>query len=149
MKKFNLLIILPATLQMLVSCGSDTMSERIAAAEMAFAAEDVESTRKLCDDIMSESSANGSVTATELARLSILYMQLNDRTDDQEAVKLAADCYKEAFQANADSARAYYESLPPDEVKYAMTLSSIVHAIDNPKAIEDYTDESHEYVDSI
>ncbi|MCM1163975.1 MAG: hypothetical protein NC339_06990 [Muribaculaceae bacterium] len=149
MKISRLLFILSLTIIVFSSCNSGNLSERVAAAEMAMAAEDVEMTRKLCDDIMSDSVARGSVTATELARLSILYMQLNERTDDHEAVDLAADCYREAFKANADSARRFYESLPVDEVKYIMTLSSIVHSMDNPHQLEDYPDESHEFADSL
>lgn len=143
-----LIIALAATC---MSCGGrHSISEQVASAEMAMAAEDVVSTRQLCDNILRDSTARGSVTATELARLSILYMQLNERTDDHEAVDLAAECYREAFQANADSARYFYENLPVDEEKYVMTLSSIVHSMDNPHPIEGYPeDDAHEFADSI
>lgn len=145
----KLLIPLAAAAMMLTACGSGNISERVSTAEMALAAEDVEMTRKLCDDIMADSVAKGSITATELARLSILYMQLNERTDDHEAVELAANCYREAFKANADSARHFYETLPIEDVKYAMTLSSIVQSMDNPSQIDEYPDESQEYADSL
>lgn len=145
----KLLIPLAAAAGLLTACGSGNISERVSTAEMAMASEDVEMTRKLCDDIMSDSVAKGSITATELARLSILYMQLHERTDDPEAVELAANCYREAFLANADSARHYYETLPVEDEKYVMTLSSIVRTMDNPSQLEDYLDESREYEDSL
>lgn len=66
--------------------------------------------------------------------LSILYMQLHDRTDDPDALQLATRCYREAFETNADSARMYYEHLPVDQDKYAMTLATIVSTLDNPPA---------------
>lgn len=149
MKLSHLLLPLLATASLVACDGHHSVSEQVASAEMAMAAEDVVSTRRMCDDILADSVARGSITATELARLSILYMQLNERTDDHEAVDLAADCYREAFRANADSARRFYENLPVDQDKYVMTLASIVHAIDNPRDLDDYPDESHEYTDSI
>ncbi|MDE5749804.1 MAG: hypothetical protein K2H87_03425, partial [Duncaniella sp.] len=78
----------------------------------------------------------------------ILYMQLNDRTDDHEAVDLAADCYREAYRANADSAAWFYTHLSSDDQKYVMVLASIVHSMDNPKSLDDIT-EDHEFADSI
>lgn len=145
------LLIIPALAGFLLSACSDStsVSERVAAAEMAYAAEDVASTRRIIDDIMSDPAAKGSVTATELARLSILYMQLNDRTDDHEAVDLAADCYREAYLADADSAAYYYNHLPADNQKYAMALASIVHSMDNPKSLHDITEQDREFPDSI
>jgi hypothetical protein len=134
----------------ITSCDSGRpVSDQVAEAEMAMAASDVASTRRICDQILSDSVAKGSITATELARLSILYMQLNELTDDHEAVDLAADCYREAFQANPDSARMFYQELPVGQDKYVMTLSSIVHSMDNPKQLDGYSDESHEFADSI
>lgn len=142
------LSLLPALL--FVSCdGEKSVSDKVADAELAMAEEDVESTRSIADDILSHRKNNGGITATELARLSILYMQLNDRTDDSESVDLAADCYREAFEANADSAAAFYHNLPVDQLKYAMVLASIVHSADNPDSLEEYPDESLEFTDSV
>ena len=134
----------------LTSCDSHrSVADQVAEAEMAMVGFDVASTRQICDRIMTDSVARGSITATELARLSILYMQLNELTDDHEAVDLAADCFREAFQQNADSARIFYENLPVSLDKYVMTLSSIVHSMDNPKQLEGFSEGNHEFADSI
>lgn len=150
MKLSRLIRLLPAAvILVLASCsGGGSVSERVADAEMAYAAEDVALTRRIVDDIVSDPTAKGSITATELARLSILYMQLNDRTDDHEAVDLAADCYREAYRANPDSAAWFYTHLSSDDQKYVMVLASIVHSMDNPKSLDDIT-EDHEFADSI
>jgi len=149
--KVTRLLFIPAIAGAILSACSDksSVSDRVAAAEMAFAAEDVASTRRIIDNIMADSTAKGSVTATELARLSILYMQLNDRTDDHEAVDLAADCYREAYRANADSAASFYTHVSADNQKYVMALTSIVHSMDNPKSLDDITEQDHEFPDSI
>ncbi len=134
----------------LVSCdGGKSIADKVADAELAMSEEDVASTRSIADDILSHRPNNGGISATELARLSILYMQINERTDDSESVELAADCYREAFEANADSAAAFYHNLPVDQLKYAMVLASIVHSADKPDGIDGYPDESLEYTDSI
>ncbi len=117
------------------SCGgSDSIAERISAAELALANENVDAKRKRCGEIIGQKDRQ-SVEAKQMARLSILYMQLNERTDDPEDVEYAVQCFREAFKINADSAKAYYSSLPVEQDKYAMTLATIVHTLDNPREI--------------
>ncbi|MDE6430446.1 MAG: hypothetical protein K2K65_04680, partial [Duncaniella sp.] len=87
-----------------------------------------------------EQKDRAGMEATQMARLSILYMQLNERTDDPNDVEYAVQCFRDAYKINSDSAKAYYSSLPYDQEKYAMTLSTIVHTLDNPKDIPDEHD---------
>ena len=72
--------------------------------------------------------------ASQLARLSIVYMQLadTDSTDIQSNVSTAAGLYRRAYETNADSAASYYGTLPPDKLPYARLLSILVGNIDNP-----------------
>ncbi|WP_297071813.1 hypothetical protein [uncultured Duncaniella sp.] len=120
---------------MLGACGgSDSVSDQISSAELALANENVSATRELCNHIL-KNKGNSGMEAKQMARLSILYMQLNERSDDPEDVEYAVQCFRDAFSINADSARAYYTSLPYDQDKYAMTLSTIVHTLDNPREI--------------
>ncbi len=120
---------------MLGSCGqSDSVTDRIASAELAMANENVSATREICQNVLQDRSRTA-IEATQMARLSILYMQLNERTDAPEDVELAVQCFREAYKINADSATAFYKSLPVDQDKYAMTLATIVHTLDNPREI--------------
>ena len=117
------------------SCGKGhSVSDQFAAAEIANADEDMNATRDICNGIMTSAEKRG-IEASDYARLSILYMQLNDRTDNPDDIQLAARCYREAFKLNADSAQNFYRTLPVEQEKYAMTLSTIVHALDNPREI--------------
>lgn len=117
------------------SCGgSDSIGERISAAELALANENVDATRELCGEIIGQKDRQ-TIEAKQMARLSILYMQLNERTDAPEDVEYAVQCFREAFKLNADSAKAFYSSLPVEQDKYAMTLATIVHTLDNPREI--------------
>lgn len=124
-----------ACMVLLGSCGNGhSVSEQFAAAEVAIADEDMTATRDICTGILTTAEKQG-IEASDYARLSIIYMQLNDRTDNPDDIQLAAQCYREAFKLNADSARNYYRTLPVEQEKYAMTLSTIVHALDNPQEI--------------
>ena len=125
---------------MLGACGeSESVADQISSAELALANENVSATRELCGDILEQKDRAG-MEATQMARLSILYMQLNERTDDPNDVEYAVQCFRDAYKINSDSAKAYYSSLPYDQEKYAMTLSTIVHTRDNPKDIPDEHD---------
>lgn len=120
---------------LLLSCGkTSTITDDMAAAELAISNEDVVATRDICNGILNRAEKDG-IDASQYARLSILYMQLNDRTDNPADIEYAARCYKIAYELSADSAEAYYRSLPVDQEKYVMTLSSIVHTLENPREI--------------
>ena len=149
MKKFTLITVITAAIAVAGCQGSHSASDKVAMAEMVMAENDVVATRKICDGIMADSVTRKGLEATEMARLSILYMELNERTDDHEAVDIAADCYRDAFDIDADSARSFYDSLEPDKLKYAMALSSIVSSMDNPNNLEDAGEHDHEFADSI
>ena len=128
------------------ACGNTSISEQVASAEIAFAGDDVAATRRICDDIVGEHTADGAIVATELGRLSILYMQLYDRTDDADALDQATRCYRMAFEQNADSAAYFYSHLPVEQDKYAISLAGIVNSIDHPAEISDLHD-GHEDVE--
>lgn len=130
----NLLFIFIPTL--IFGCSHlNSVSEQVAAAEMAMAADDVASTQKICDNLTSTPFDKSGLEAVELCRLSILYMQLDERTDSPDALNQAVKCYREAWKLNPDSAQAYFDHLPVDLDKYAMTLSNLSQAIDNPGEI--------------
>ncbi|MCM1076771.1 MAG: hypothetical protein NC411_05375 [Bacteroides sp.] len=143
-----------------VACGNDanSITDKISSAELALANENVSATREICSEILNGKTRSG-IEAKQMAQLSILYMQLNERTDSPEDVELAVQCFREAFKINSDSAKAYYASLPYDQDKYAMTLSTIVHTLDNPHEIpaehdciptdEDLHDMEYNHLDSI
>lgn len=110
------------------------INERIATAETVMSEQDLESSRKICDEILGASNDNG-ISATEYARLSILYMQFYENSDDSDALEQAVSCYHNAVILNPDSAKSVYDRLPADLHKYAFALSLIVSGLDNPEKI--------------
>lgn len=120
------------------NCGGGAdIAERISSAEMAYTAGDVASLRHICDDIMRKNAEKGNLTAGQLGRMSILYMELYDCADDAEALDMAIQCYRSAYEENADSAACFYAHLPVEQYKYGMSLTMLVQSADNPADISD------------
>lgn len=123
-----------------IACGcSDKATEaanRLAEAQDAIAVNDVDAAIHILHNLNDLKDEKG-LTVSQLGRMSILYMQLTDRTDDSDNVDYAVNCYREAFALNPDSARAFYSSLPREDDKYVIMLAGISGNIDNPPSLED------------
>lgn len=113
--------------------GSSDIESQIREAEMATANGDMTAARSVASHIVGNENLSD-MPASQLARLSIVYMQLadTDSTDIQSNVSTAAGLYRRAYETNADSAASYYSTLPPDKLPYARLLSILVGNIDNP-----------------
>lgn len=79
--------------------------------------------RSLANEIASDTTAR--LSATSLCRLSIIYMKLSDIEEADINTALATRCYRRAFILDADSAAAYYESLPLDESRHVDLMSKL------------------------
>lgn len=123
---------------LLTACGGSDVAERISTAEMAYATEDAAAARRICDDIVDDNASDSTLTAMQYGRLSILYMQLYDRTDDSDALDMATQCYRSSYKVNADSAAWFYSHLPVEQDKYGMSLTMLVQSMDNPADISDF-----------
>lgn len=123
---------------MMTACGGSDVVERLSAAEMAYATEDAASARRICDEIVDDNASDSTLTAMQYGRLSILYMQLYDRTDDSDALDMATRCYRSSYEVDADSAAWFYSHLPVEQDKYGMSLTMLVQSMDNPADISDF-----------
>lgn len=103
--------------------GSVDVETELQGSEMAIADGDMETASAMASHI-TENSAAG-LSAKQLARLSIVYMQIADSIDNDTNVATAAEYYNRAYASNADSAELYYTSLPSEKIPYAMILSNI------------------------
>ena len=129
-----------------ISCSSKVSPEEdIRRAEMAIAQGDMEVASSVASHLTSE-PALSSMSASQLARLSMVYMQLSEEDNDDAGtnVATATDCYRRAFKADADSAGQYFSSLPSEQAQYGMMLSAIVGNQDNP-----YNPDEHMHEDSV
>ncbi len=114
-----------------VSCSSQGASGDVALAEEAIANNDPSRARSIADGLVKGRDLSR-LSVSELGRLSMVYMQLSDMSDEGESVANATQCFREAFKLNADSARVFYSGVPVECEKYVFMLSAIVRTIDNP-----------------
>ena len=116
------------------SCtGSGDIESQIRSAEMAVAQGDMTAARSVAAHIVDKENLY-TLPASQVARLSIVYMQLSDYdTDENESsVSTAAALYRQAYEIDADSAALYYSVISPDKQPYVQMLSTLVGNIDNP-----------------
>ncbi len=137
MMKTILTFIMAAALFTVGSC--DTAVDRndeLTAAEQAVDTHNYRSAQNACDQLL-EQSAESPLSASQFGRLSLLFMRLSEIDAEHENVGQATQCYLKAFAANADSARAYYNSLPIEMSSYVEMMASLSRAITSPVDISD------------
>lgn len=134
-----LLLLLPAVMSWSCSAGSSNADERIVSAVSALEQGDYNHARSICDALVESDAA---MTPSQLGRVSILYMKINEGIDEQtDDVDKAADCFRRAFEQNADSAVAFYTDCSLDDLRYVMMLTTIVKSIEAPMPFpEEYSD---------
>lgn len=114
------------------ACSGGNMESDLQTAEMAAARGDMDAASSVARHLTSDRNLSG-LTAKQLARLSIVYMQIADiDTTDNSNVATAASLYQKAYESNRDSAETFYSSLPSEKVQYSMILSSIVGTREHP-----------------
>lgn len=112
----------------LPSCGptaTGSVDDDLREAEAATAVGDMATAENIAAHIIGSENLD-KLPATELARLSIVYMQIADSTDREASIAQAADLYRQAFAANADSAAAFYTDVNPDIYPYVAMLKTLV-----------------------
>ncbi len=123
-----------ATALIVASCGKSARNEAaegLREAEAAVALGDMEAASSVATKVIGPENLSN-LSATELARLSIVYMQIADRTERESSIAQAADLYRRAFASNPDSAAAFYADVNPDLYPYVTMLKTLVGHLDNP-----------------
>lgn len=109
----------------------DVIEQNLREAEMAVAQGDMKVAESVTKNIIGNRPLDN-LTPRQLGRLSMVYMQLADSTDQGDHVSHATECYRKAFEINPDSAASFYSNISPEHTAHAMLLSSIVHSTDIP-----------------
>lgn len=106
------------------SC-SQSVNEDISTAELAMNDSQFDLATQICDGIVSDHSLE-TLDASQLVRLSILYMRLDEKVETGDNATKAANCYRAAYEVNADSAAYYFSSLPTTDLSLVQTLNQLV-----------------------
>lgn len=134
MKHLTYIFIIPL-IAIVSACQGTSVADSLRNIDEALAQGDMRAAHSVAEKLMASDLLDG-LSASELARLSIDYMQMADNEEENSAlVATAADLYRRACQANADSARAFYDTLGPDEEALASQLFHIVAATDSAGVI--------------
>ncbi len=145
--RFFLFTAIGVLMALLPSCSASSaegVEHDIQQAEMAVAQGDMKAARSVADHL-THGRDYVDLSPRQLARLSLVYMQIADNGDAGGNVSMAADCYRKAFEADRDSAAAFYSNVRPEHIPYAVMLTSIVKSLDNP-----YTDfDDHDSIHAI
>ena len=126
------------------SCTGQSAHEKISAAEVALQAADYETAQVIASGLCNNDSIQR-LGCNNLCRLSIIFMQLSERQNEEENVASATNCYHYALLLNADSAQAFYSALPIDEVRFVSVLNELNKYYDlDPDSIYIYDNEGFE-----
>lgn len=124
--------------------GNESAIDDLREAEAAVAVGDMEVAKNVASKVIGKSSLS-SLPASQLARLSLVYMQIADSTERESSIAQATDLYRRAYQANPDSAAAFYSEVNPEQYTYVAMLRTLVGHLDNPynpeaDSLEEYHD---------
>lgn len=123
MLKYLLIIISLCSIAGCTSTHGDSTASTLSEAEAALSAGQTRSARAIADELCNDTTAT--MTATELCRLSIVYMGLSDIEETDINTALATRCYRRAMTLDPDSAIAYYEGLPLEESRHVDLMSKL------------------------
>lgn len=137
-------ILLSVLIPALYACTQpSTLEDELRNAEMSIANGDMQAAASATEHIVGNRNLSD-LSARQLARLSIIYMQMADSLDREDSVGQATQCYRQAYEANSDSAITFYSGLNPDKMRYAVMLRALATPRDSS-----YNSDYEEYPDSI
>lgn len=126
-----------AALLVVWSCDTSvSRDDELTAAEQAVDTQNYRGAQTACDRLL-EQSDQSPLSASQYGRLSLLFMRLSEINAEHENVGQATQCYLKAFATDADSARAYYGSLPLEMSGYVEMMACLSRAITSPADIGD------------
>ncbi|MDE5799421.1 MAG: hypothetical protein K2H74_00175 [Paramuribaculum sp.] len=139
----RLYYLLIATILLLTASCSLTSGEvvdNLRDAEQAIARGDMKAAQSAGDYILGDENFSG-LSASQLARLSMVYMQLADSVDQTSNIRKAADLYDRAQSLDADSAAEVYNNLPPDQLQYYAAMSEYSANRKSPVSLDSLPEE--------
>lgn len=148
MKRNRILILLTsAILTATAACGPRTLSaesieDSIRQAEDAVAMGDITAAQSAASYIFDDTLSRKNMSASQIARLSMVYMMMADSIDQESNTNRAADLYDLALKTNRDSALKFYQEVYPEHMQYVETLSNHSANRAHPVDISNVPDES-------
>lgn len=135
-------LLIATILVLTASCSfsSGEVVDNLRDAEQAIARGDMKAAQSAGDYILGNENYSG-LSASQLARLSMVYMQLADSVDQTSNIRKAADLYDRAQSLNADSAAEVYNNLPPDQLQYYAAMAEYSANRQSPVSLDSVPEE--------
>lgn len=136
----------------ITGCGgqmsTESIEESIRQAEEAVAMGDMAAAQSVASYITADTNL---LSATQMARLSMVYMQMADSIDQEGNTNIAADYYDMAIHVDADSANIFYQNIEPGRLQYVETLANHSANRSNPADIANmpFEMDSEEYGETV
>lgn len=147
------LILLCAAITMLAACHGEAVSaeECLDDASVSLAEGNCQQAQTTCHHLLTLVTENDTahISATQAARLGILFMKLSEHQKEDENVADAMVCLRYAYRMSDDSLRGFWTSLLPEDERHFVLLRRIGMSIDNPVDLserdmpEDYSREEN------
>lgn len=140
-------LILTLIIATLAACShtAASLEATLRQAESAVARGDMKAATAISRELLGSQNLSN-LSATQLSRLSMVYMQMADIDDPTTHTATATRLYRQALQADSDSTRIYFSTLPPEQLQYYSTLSNLAEHLGRPSDISQFPDE-HEYLE--
>lgn len=103
---------------------SESIEQSIREAEAAVIAGDMTAAQSAASFFTNDTLSHKNMSATQMARLSMVYMMLADSLDQEGNTNRAADLFDMAYKTNSDSARTFYQGVNHEQMQYVETLSN-------------------------
>ncbi len=125
---------------------AESIESTLRDAEDAVAIGDMTSAESVASYLTKDPALSHRMSSTQLARLSMIYMQVADSIDQEGNTNRAADLYDMAYKTDADSADAFYRAIEPSRMQYVETLTNHSANRANPVDISTVPDEMEEHI---
>lgn len=124
--KIKTAILAAATAAIMAACTPQSTESQLRQAEDAIIAGNITAATSVARHLTTP-EAMQKLSATQAARLSLVYMQIADSTDYDSNIATAVELYRHAMHTGPDSAHHYFQSIPSDKIPHLIILQNISH----------------------
>ncbi len=131
MKPISIII---ALLLISISCNQEQKYDNLMLAEEYLSTGQYEQAQTECDLLINEKPLV-EFTTYQLTQLSIMYMKLAERLNEETNIATATKCFLTANDINRDSVSEYISSLPVEDERHMNMLQTLLYGINTPDSV--------------
>lgn len=117
-----------------ISCNQEQKYDNLMLAEEYLSTGQYEQAQTECDLLINEKPLV-EFTTYQLTQLSIMYMKLAERLNEETNIATATKCFLTANDINRDSVSEYISSLPVEDERHMNMLQTLLYGINTPDSV--------------